>query len=478
LLVPKRAALAAALLISSAVFVAAPSPTHAAAQKVAIIVGPTAISTSNYVPYADQIAATASAAGATVVKAYCANATAAKVLAAVQGANIIVYLGHGNGFPNPYSSTLDPNLVNGWGLANGGTGCTDTNLKYYGEAWITANAHPAAGFNMIYSNACYTPGAGETRGATEATAKARVGYYSRGVLGMGARAYFASDMWQGSSKLVDLILRNPTMTYGNIFKAGNGYSASALKTFTHPNTGAPDQVWIQKTAADYLGTDYWYAFAGNPAETPSGALIPAVPVTRIGGADRYAGAANLSAASFAPGVPVAYLATGQNFPDALALGPVAGRDGGPILLLTRDTIPSPTAAELSRLAPGRIVVLGGSGSVSDAVLAGLGAYTSGGVTRIGGADRYAGAANLSAASFPADGPATVYVVTGLNYPDGLSAGPVAARARVPILLVATDSLPTTVATELRRLNPSQVIIVGGTASVSSAVQNAIAALWN
>jgi serine protease len=218
--------------------------------------------------------------------------------------------------------------------------------------------------------------------------------------------------------------------------------------------------------------------AGNSLAVTSSTFTTGKVVTRIGGADRYAGAANLSAASFAPGVPVAYLATGQNFPDALALGPVAGRDGGPILLLTRDTIPSPTAAELSRLAPGRIVVLGGSGSVSDAVLAGLGAYTSGGVTRIGGADRYAGAANLSAANFPADGPATVYVVTGLNYPDGLSAGPVAARARVPILLVATDSLPTTVATELRRLNPSQVIIVGGTASVSSAVQNAIAALWN
>lgn len=264
----KRAVLALALLASSAATLATPAPSAAATQKVAIIVGPTAISTSNYVPYADQIAATASAAGATVVKAYCANATPAKVLAAVQGANIIVYLGHGNGFPNPYSATLDPNSVNGWGLAKGLTGCTDTNLKYYGEAWIKANAHPAPGFNMIYSNACYTPGAGETRGATEATAKARVGYYSRTVLGMGARAYFASDMWQGSAKLVDLILRNPGMTYGNIFKAGNGFSATALRTFTHPNLGAPDQVWIQKTTASSLGTDYWYAFAGNPAETP------------------------------------------------------------------------------------------------------------------------------------------------------------------------------------------------------------------
>ncbi len=266
--VPKRAALVAALVISTAVFAAVPQPAHAATQKVVIIVGPTAISTSNYVPRADQIATTASAAGATVVKVYCANATAAKVLAAVQGANIIVYLGHGNGYPNPYSATLDPNLVNGWGLARGGTGCTDTNLKYYGEAWIKANVHPAPGFNMIYTGACYAPGAGETRGATEATAKSRVGYYSRTVLGMGARSYFATDVWQGAAKIVDLILRNPGMTYGNIFKAVNGYSATALRGFTHPNMGAPDQVWIQKTTASFLGTDYWYAFAGNPAETP------------------------------------------------------------------------------------------------------------------------------------------------------------------------------------------------------------------
>jgi len=289
----KRAVLALVLLASSAAFLATPSPSAAATQKVAIIVGPTAISTSSYVPYADQIAATASAAGATVVKAYCANATPAKVLAAVQGANIIVYLGHGNGFPNPYSATLDPNSVNGWGLAKGLTGCTDTNLKYYGEAWIKANAHPAAGFNVIYSNACYTPGAGETRGATEATAKARVGYYSRTVLGMGARAYFASDMWQGSAKLVDLILRNPGMTYGNIFKAGNGFNATALRTFTHPNLGAPDQVWIQKTTASSLGTDYWYAFAGNPAETPGSPQYglptwPAYARTSLAAAQDYA----------------------------------------------------------------------------------------------------------------------------------------------------------------------------------------------
>jgi subtilisin family serine protease/putative cell wall-binding protein len=218
--------------------------------------------------------------------------------------------------------------------------------------------------------------------------------------------------------------------------------------------------------------------AANALGATSSTFTSGKAVTRIAGADRYAVAANLSAASFAPGVPVAYLASGQTFPDALAGGPVAGRDGGPILLLTKDAVPSATAAELARLAPGRIVVLGGSGSVSDAVLSSLAAYTAGGVTRIAGADRYAVAANLSAASFAADGPASVYVVTGVNYPDGLSSGPVAARAGVPVLLVSTDSLPASVAAELRRLNPSRVIIVGGTGSVSSGVQTAIAALWN
>jgi putative cell wall-binding protein len=66
-------------------------------------------------------------------------------------------------------------------------------------------------------------------------------------------------------------------------------------------------------------------------------------------------------------VAVAYVATGTNFPDALAGAAVAGNLGGPLLLVTRDTIPAATAAELSRLKPARIVVLGAAGVVSDAV---------------------------------------------------------------------------------------------------------------
>jgi len=66
-------------------------------------------------------------------------------------------------------------------------------------------------------------------------------------------------------------------------------------------------------------------------------------------------------------VPVAYIATGLNFPDALAGAAVAGSQGAPILLVLPDSIPAATAAELARLQPGRIVILGGAGVVSDGV---------------------------------------------------------------------------------------------------------------
>jgi spore germination protein YaaH len=98
-------------------------------------------------------------------------------------------------------------------------------------------------------------------------------------------------------------------------------------------------------------------------------FVHEVTVNRIAGGDRYSTAAYISASTFAPGAPVVYVATGLNFPDALAGAAVAGSQGAPILLVAPGSIPAVTAAELARLQPGRIVVLGGTGVVSEAVAA-------------------------------------------------------------------------------------------------------------
>jgi putative cell wall-binding protein len=73
-------------------------------------------------------------------------------------------------------------------------------------------------------------------------------------------------------------------------------------------------------------------------------------------------------------VAVAYVTTGANYPDALAGGPAAAREGGPVLLVRHGAVSLAVAAELDRLNPARIVVLGGPAVVSDAVAASLAAY--------------------------------------------------------------------------------------------------------
>ncbi|WP_299446752.1 DUF4832 domain-containing protein, partial [uncultured Phycicoccus sp.] len=55
---------------------------------------------------------------------------------------------------------------------------------------------------------------------------------------------------------------------------------------------------------------------------PSESSEPAV--LRLSGSDRYAASAAISAETFLPGVPVAYVATGSKFPDALSGAPAAG----------------------------------------------------------------------------------------------------------------------------------------------------------
>ncbi|HEX2844372.1 MAG TPA: cell wall-binding repeat-containing protein, partial [Candidatus Limnocylindria bacterium] len=204
------------------------------------------------------------------------------------------------------------------------------------------------------------------------------------------------------------------------------------------------------------------------APSPPPASATPASVERLGGADRYATAAAISKATFAPGVAAAFVATGATFPDSLAGGSPAGRLKSPILLTTRGELPAATRAELTRLAPRQIVVLGGPGVVSTAVEAALRSLTAGTVTRVAGADRFATAAQISARYFSPGAP-VAYVATGRSFPDALSAGAAAARLGGPVLLVDRSTIPTVVRNELRRLAPRRIVVVGGSAVVSDAV---------
>lgn len=102
---------------------------------------------------------------------------------------------------------------------------------------------------------------------------------------------------------------------------------------------------------------------------PPGSGATTVQVDRVAGATRFDTAVAVSQEFYPGGADVVYLVTVADFPDALAAGGAASAAPGPVLYTNRDTVPAVTLAEVRRLDPDRVVVVGGTGVVSDAVVA-------------------------------------------------------------------------------------------------------------
>jgi hypothetical protein len=298
-----RAALAA---LSLAAVLGLPSTVHAAdPPKVAIIVGPVGSLTPTYLGLAELAAVRAERHGATVARAYSPNATPANVLAAVADANVVIYFGHGYGHPSPYGG-LNTAKQNGWALqgpgARGTHGDAAGQIAYYGEDWIVANARPAPGFVMIYSNTCYAPGASEGVSghapATALQAAQRVAYYSRSTFSLGGSAYFATDFDRGAADLVDRLVGNPRATFANAFVTDARYVPSGLSIQGH-HFSPGQQIWLHRSKYTDGPPNYWYAFAGNPDLTPARARDPVAPTLTLGSTavDVAPGAAMTIAAS-------------------------------------------------------------------------------------------------------------------------------------------------------------------------------------
>lgn len=221
---------------------------------------------------------------------------------------------------------------------------------------------------------------------------------------------------------------------------------------------------------------YYWEWFGDPRAT--GALVNVTTDQRIAGADRYATAAALSAA-FKADAAVVYVASGENYPDALAVAPIAASDGAALLLVRRNGVPVEIASELTRLNPTRIVVIGGTGAINDAVFGKLKGYAGeGGITRLGGLDRYE-TARIAIRDHWADGSARlVYVASGQDFPDALSAGAAAGSQGAPVIIVdgSQNQLDAATAALITSLGTTDIAVAGGVAVVSEGILNDLATI--
>lgn len=90
-------------------------------------------------------------------------------------------------------------------------------------------------------------------------------------------------------------------------------------------------------------------------------------------------------------------------------------------------------------------------------------------TRYAGADRFGTSVEISKWSSSWAESSTVFLASGLKFPDALAAGPVAAAERAHLLLTRPDRIDPVVMDRIRVLDPTEVVIVGSTSSISAAV---------
>ena len=197
---------ALALLVGASPFAARPAAAAGPAPKVVLIVGPAGAATARYRDLAEEAAVAAAKRTPNVVRVYSPDATWPAVKQALAGASIVVYLGHGNGWPSPYRDQLTGSTQNGLGL-NPHAGAADVH-QYFGEDRLAAEVDLAKNAVVVLSHLCYASGNSEPglpEGPLE-VGQQRVDNYAAGFLRAGASAVIA-DAHHGPAWYVDAILR-------------------------------------------------------------------------------------------------------------------------------------------------------------------------------------------------------------------------------------------------------------------------------
>ncbi|SPF44275.1 Peptidyl-prolyl cis-trans isomerase (modular protein) [Candidatus Desulfosporosinus infrequens] len=178
-------------------------------------------------------------------------------------------------------------------------------------------------------------------------------------------------------------------------------------------------------------------------------------VTRIAGVDRVKTSVAVADAGWTQS-DYAVIAYAWDFPDAVSAAPLAYKYTAPILLTDAANLNADTSAELTKLAVKHVLIVGGTGVVSDNVASQITALGPD-VQRLSGADRYATSVAIAAA---VGNTGSIVITNGYNPYEALSISPIAAKLGMPILLTARDSVPSEITNYLSQNTITQTYVLG------------------
>ena len=197
--------------------------------------------------------------------------------------------------------------------------------------------------------------------------------------------------------------------------------------------------------------------------------IQSASKVRLSGNDRYKTSAAISKSGWTSS-QYAILARGDNFADALCAGPLAKKLGAPILLTQTGSLNADTLSEIKRLGASKIILVGGTGAISQNVENQIKLLGNISTERVYGKDRYETSVKIAQEIGSTD---SIGLAVGSNYADALSFSPIAALKGIPILLTNKNALPETVKKYIGGTKVSCTYVIGGTGAISKNVENSV-----
>lgn len=194
-------------------------------------------------------------------------------------------------------------------------------------------------------------------------------------------------------------------------------------------------------------------------------------VSRLSGSNRYATAVEASQNGWNES-DVVVLARGDDYADALAGVPLAGKLDAPLLLTQSNKLTEVTKNEIERLGASTVYLLGGEGAISKDVEDALKALNIE-VKRLSGKNRIETAVAIAEELVGDAGTNKAVVVNGFNFPDALSVASYAAIEGLPILLTQGNTLSKETEEALNALGVTETLVIGGTVAVSEDVEEAV-----
>ena len=295
----RKSAFAIAFVLVATLGILVPSVAAATGDpKVVIIVGATHGVTDSYRADGDRAYAEAKKYTPNVVKVYSPNATWAKVKAAVAGASVVIYMGHGNGWPSPYAYDPAYTTKDGMGL-NSSAGNGDYNNKYYGEPYM-AQLDLAPGAIVLLHHLCYASGNAEPgmADASVSVARQRADNYAAGFLKAGASAVIADGHASAASYLkpiftthqsIEDMWRNMPNSNDNIVSFPSVRTSGAT-VYQDPNT--PTTGFYRSLAVGTVGIttdEVVSAGYGDTGVDPTSLVVPGNAAVATDGATLFGG---------------------------------------------------------------------------------------------------------------------------------------------------------------------------------------------